>query len=446
MEWSATALLDCLQRCLPEDATGLVVALSGGLDSACLATALSQAKTFGSCDLPIRALHVDHGLQAEAVDFRAACTALCEKLDVPLTIVAVEVATAGVSVEAAARDARYAAVAEQLRPGECLITGHHAADQAETLLLQLLRGAGLKGLSAMPVRRRLGAGWHLRPLLEISQDALREFAARSGVIATSDPMNLDVRFDRSYLRMELWPLIEARWPGAASALGRASRHLAEAQDLLDESAACAVMRLEDGEGLSVMALRRLSVPLRLCAVRYWLNERGLIPPPAARLKEALRQVVDADENHCPSVVWNGHALRRYRDRMLVTPACPPCIDQTSEWCVGLGAVMVLSNGLGTLRWTSLSGGLDPNRLPKVLAVKRRRGGEALKIYRSGHTRSLQHLCQSLGIFPWMRDALPLLFAGETLVAVGDLWQDARWCVATDAVGLGIVWDAAPHLV
>ena len=454
MIFSAASLDAALEAHLPRGATGLVIALSGGVDSACLATALAQAAASpphsGSPawrGLPVRAVHVDHGLQAAAGEFRAACATLCRKLGLPLDIIDVVVATeAGASIEAAAREARYAGFARELAPGECLLTGHHAADQAETLLLQLLRGAGPKGLSAMPRCRVLGAGWQVRPLLEVAKTALLQFAAVAGVVAVSDPMNHDLRFDRAFLRARLWPPIEERWPAATLALARAARHMANAQQLLDESAAAAVQQLTDGEGLAVRGLRRLSATQQSNALRYWLTAAGVTPPSTARLAEALRQITEADDDQLPMVAWGGNALRRYRDRVFLTPAAPPRIADLADWPVGGDHCLALGEGLGRLRWVRQNGGLDGTRLPPTVTVRRRRGGESLKAHRSARTRSVQHLCQSLGVLPWMRDALPLLVAGRTLIAIGDLWQDARWCVPKDAIGLGVAWEDAPTLV
>ncbi len=409
-----------------------------------LLTALKHA----TCrSLPLRAVHVDHGLQAAAADFRRACITLCERLAVPLQEIEVTVDSRGVSIEASARDARYRALAAALRVGECLLTAHHARDQAETLLLQLLRGAGLKGLSAMPACRPLGLGWHLRPMLDVAHEDLRAFAAATGLgaVSVTDPMNVDVRFDRAYLRAQLWPAIERRWPGAATALARTAGHVAEAQWLLDEVAAAAVQRLRDGDALSVTGLRALPVPMQRNAVRHWIGAAGLAPPSTARLQEALRQMVDARESLQPAIIWGEHALRRYRDRLFLTPAIVPRITPR-EWDVGSGASLCLDEGLGSLRWVSRRGGLDPARLPAMLSVRRRAGGESLKPRRGARTQSVQHLCQSLGLLPWMRDALPMIYAGDTLIAIGDLWHDARWCVSDAAPGVGCVWDGAPTLV
>jgi tRNA(Ile)-lysidine synthase len=446
VEFGADLLRTVLDENLPAAAAGLVVGVSGGADSACLLTALAQLPADAQ-PRPLRALHIDHGLQEASTALRDASVSLCRGLGVALEIVAVQVETgAGVSIEAEARAARYRAFATRLETRECLLTAHHAQDQAETLLLQLLRGAGLKGLSAMPLCRTFARGWHLRPLLGVPQEALRRFGARHAVAAADDPMNRDLRFDRSYLRTCVWPSIEERWPGAAMALSRSARHIAGAQHTLTGTAAAAVQRLRDGEALSVSGLRALEVEERVNALRHWLAEAGIAPPSTARLTEALRQVFTADADHLPAIVWGTHALRRYRDRLFVTAAVMPALREREEWRVHPGARLALGAGLGTLHWTARRGGLDAARLPDVLCVRRRCGGESLKTTARARTQTVQHLCQSLGVLPWMRDALPLLYAGDALIAVGDIWQDARWSVAAGAPGVGCDWENAPNLV
>ncbi len=442
MSFSAASLHAVLEACVPAEAAGLVVALSGGADSAALlAAAAGLEPRFRG--LPLRAIHIDHRLQPAAADFRQACEALCSRFAVSLTTVAIDVELeSGASIEAAARDARYAAFASQLRPGECLLTAHHCKDQAETVLLQALRGAGVKGMSAMPSCRALGAGWHVRPLLELQQSELRQFS-RELTLGALDPMNEDLRFDRVYLRKAIWPLLEKRWPGAEIALARTAGHLADAQRLLDLAAGADVAPLRDGEALSVQGLRALPSLKRVNAVRWWLSEAGVEVPSTARLVEALRQVFDARADHQPSVAWGVKALRRYRERLFVTDAEPPQLEQVRSWPVAPGSSIELGPRLGKLTWLPQSGGLAREKLPAVVVVRRREGGETLKPARLAKTQTVQHLCQSFGVLPWMRDALPLVFAGDELIAVADLWMDARWCAAAHAPGLQVAWNNGP---
>jgi tRNA(Ile)-lysidine synthase len=446
MSFSAASLRAVLEAHIPAGATGLVVALSGGADSSSLLAATAAlGATFRG--LKVRAVHVDHGLQRAAAVFRDTCTALCAGLEVPLTVIPAMVRTApGASLEAAARDARYAALAAELNPGECLLTAHHSEDQAETLLLQALRGAGIKGLSAMPVCRPLGRGWHLRPVLQVPRRELLAFGARWCGACAVDPMNEDMRFDRSYLRGQVWPLIEARWPGSATALSRTARHAAEAQELLDRAAAAHVTRLRDGDALSLPALRALGPNERINALRFWLCDAEVEPPPTARLTEALRQMLEAEVDHLPAIVWGNYALRRYRQRVFLTQASPPRLEGTRLWSMGPDSRVELGPGLGTLRWFAQIGGIDAQRLPETLVVRRRDGGEALRPAAQAKTQTLQHLCQHEGVLPWMRDALPLVFAGDALIAVADLWLDARWCSSKLEPGFTIRWEQAPIIV
>jgi tRNA(Ile)-lysidine synthase len=443
MSFSAASLYAALESSIPCGASGIAVALSGGADSAALLAAMAApAQRFRA--LPLRAVHIDHGLQAAASTFREACTTLCEHLGVPLNIICVDVQTeAGQSIEATARDARYAALAAQLEPRECLLTAHHRQDQAETLLLQALRGAGIKGMSAMPICRVLGAGWHVRPVLDVAHADLLRFGEHLGDYKSIDPMNEDMRFDRTYLRKAIWPLIETRWPGAAIALSRAARHMAEAQELLAVAGAADVARVRDGDALSVPGLRALSRARRINAVRVWLNEANVEAPSTARLGEALRQMFGAHSDQQPAIVWGDKALRRYRQRLFLTQADSPRLEEARHWATALGSTIALGANLGNLTWSAQTGGIAIQALPPVVMVRRREGGETLKPAPLAKTQTVQHLCQSLGVLPWMRDALPLVFAGNELIAVADLWVDARWRSPKDMPGLRVAWSNAP---
>jgi tRNA(Ile)-lysidine synthase len=264
--------------------------------------------------------------------------------------------------------------------------------------------------------------------------------------AVRDPMNEDLRFDRTYLRRQLWPLIKARWPGAGTALSRTARHAAEAQDLLERAAAADLGRLRDGDALSVPGLRALGSQERINALRLWLLDAGVEPPSEARLTEALRQIFDAEADHLPAIEWGRSALRRYRHRVFLTQIHPPRLDATLQWRAAPDAALDLGPDLGVLRWVAQSGGIDAGRLPETLTVRRRGGGESLKPGPRARTQSVQHLCQSQGVLPWLRDALPLVFADGALIAVADLWLDARWCVAWGEPGLGVAWESAPIIV
>ena len=259
-------------------------------------------------------------------------------------------------------------------------------------------------------------------------------------------MNRDPRFDRAFLRSEIWPTLIERWPGAADALGRAARHAADAQDLLERAADAALFRLRDGRGLSLTGLRALTERERINVLRRWLAEAGIAAPPSGRLAEGLRQTLSADVDQGPAIVWGEHALRRYRERLFVTAAAVPSLAARREWPMHSDSSLELGPGLGALRWVPRLGGLDAQRLPAVLNVRRRSGGETLKLGARGRTQSVQHLCQAMGVLPWMRDALPMIYAGDSLVAIGDIWRDARWVVGAGEMGFDVVWQGRPELL
>jgi len=446
MSFRAVDLLTVLRAQLPEAATGLAVALSGGPDSSALLGALCALRG-GLGDLPLRAIHADHGLQPAAQDFVTECIRLCRELGVPLTTIATPVRIApSASLEAAARDARYAGLAANLAAGECLLTAHHGDDQAETFLLQGLRGAGLKGLASMPARRRFGAGWHLRPLLGVSRADVLRFGAHSECAGTVDPMNVDSRYDRVFLRSRVWPAIVARWPAAATGLARAAAHAAEAQALLDDMAALDLTDLRDGDALSLPRLRRLSGARQINAVRCWLAAAPVLPPSTARLREALRQMLSAEADRMPAMRWGEHALRRYRDRLFLTPAVPPRIVACRGWDWRSRPQLDLGPGLGRIRCVERAGGFARERLPPAFDVVRRTGGETLKPAPRAATQTVAHLCQAWGVVPWLRDALPFVVSGRDVFAVGDLWLDARFCTAATEIGVAFEWRDGPVIM
>jgi tRNA(Ile)-lysidine synthase len=185
---------------------------------------------------------------------------------------------------------------------------------------------------------------------------------------------------------------------------------------------------------------------RFNALRLWLNECGVQPPSTARLAETLRQVFEAQPDQMPAVSWGDFAMRRYRQRLFLTPARPARLEGAKEWQVGSPLPLELGHGLGSLVWTPQRGGIDPKFCNVLLQVRARSGGETLKPFRRAKTQSVQHLYQGLGVLPWMRDALPLVFAGNDLIAVADLWLDAHWCAAADAPGFALTWLEAPIIV
>ena len=424
----------------------LVVALSGGADSAALLAA-AAALVARDGRLVLRALHVNHGLSGAAA-LQQAAIAAARRLRVPLQNASVTVEdAAGDGLEAAARAARYAAFAAALAPGECLLTAHHCEDQAETLLLQLLRGAGLRGLAAMSAAAPLGAGRLLRPLLAVPRAALRAYAAAEGVPWHEDPMNAQLRYDRGYLRHELWPTLQARWPAAAVTLARTAAHLAAAQRLLDEHSQAQLALLSSGAALSVAGLRGLSPELLRELLRYWLRRQGLRMPATRRLAGFEREFLDSDPAASPRLVWNGGEIARHAGLLYAFAPLPPAAELLAAGPDLPPAPAVVSLGrLGALRIGHGPG--EALVLPGALRARLglREGGERLRLGAHRHERPVKDLLREAGIAPWARARALFLRIGGELVAIvlpGRCWIAADWRAPPGADGLKLEWLDAP---
>lgn len=446
-----TALLPRFPR------VAVAAALSGGGDSLALLAALAALRRRHR-SLALRAIHVDHGLQETSRAWARQCRAHARGLQVPLIVRRVQVrCQKGESVEAAARAARYAAFAGLLRTDEALLTAHHLEDQAETVLLQMLRGAGIAGLAAMPARAPLGKGWLLRPLLEVPRSALRDYARERGWDWIEDPMNADLRFDRAYVRHELLAPLRVRWPAAARSLARTARHAGDARQLLADVAARDLLAAADGPDLAVPVLRRLADDRRRNALREWIVRQGSRVPDTRRLVEIAGPMLAARADALPQVTWDGGSVRRHGNRLVCEPqgavgranevaAAHREQPAPGEWRWQETPVIWLPGARGRIGvQADTHGTLDLDLLPAALLVRWRLGGERLRPRRGGPSRSVKRLLQDARIAPWARAAVPLVYAGDRLVAVGDRWIDADYQASAATRRRGrIMWQPSPR--
>jgi tRNA(Ile)-lysidine synthase len=416
-----------LSRLLPDfPNVSLCVALSGGVDSSVLLTALATPRRARPT---LRAVHVDHGLHPNSVTWSAHCRALAQSLGVPLQVLAARVERGrGQSLEAAAREARYALLEANLARGEILLTAHHEDDQLETVLLQLFRGSGLAGMAAMPELAAFGTGFLARPLLTRSRAELEAWARQKSLAWVEDDTNADESLDRNYLRRRLVPLIRARWPGVGSCVARSSRHAAEAHELLETIARRDIERAADGNSLAASALRGLSLPRRRNAVRFWIVRSGFTLPDTRRLDEICGPLIDARPDANPRVAWGEVVLRRETGRLSIGPATQAVrTGRASEallWDWAAEGTCELPDHGGRLELRhDPRGPLDLDRLPKALTVRRRVGGERLRPRRGGPTRALKNLLQEAHVPPGERERLPLICSPARVLAVADLWLD-----------------------
>ena len=330
----------------------------------------------------------------------------------------------GQSPEEAARAARYHALRSCVSDGEVLLTAHHQDDQAETLLLQLLRGAGPAGLAAMPERARCGAGFLLRPLLGFTRSELREFAEARRLDWIEDPSNQSLSYDRNFLRQRVMPVILARWPAAAKTLSRTARHCAEAQAVLTERArALLAAALEPEQGsVRIDRLREYSESERRLVLREWLGSRGFRMPSARVLERVLSEALLAAADRTPVIRWAEGEIRRYRNELYLLPPALP-FDRSRIIAWDGRTTLRLPDDNGELWAEPVEGpGLDPALWDTGrITVRYRQGGETCRPAGRKTTREVKRLFQEKGIPPWLRERTPLIYIDERLAAVGGWW-------------------------
>lgn len=426
------------ERLRAGDPPALCVAFSGGPDSTALLHALAQLPE--ARERSLRALHVDHGLHADSAAWSERCKAFCIALGVALTVARVRVEDPhGEGIEAAARRARHAAFSEHLREGEWLALAHHRDDQVENVLLKLLRGAGPEGLGGMRALRPLARGFLWRPLLDVPRAALHDYVAAHGLPCIDDPANANPRFARNILRNDLLPRIARHWPHADASILHTAQRCRTASDFISDEAAAALAPLRHADG-SLDADGWLALPeaLRAEALHLWLRGHGLSTPGDRPYRELEIQASTAARDALPAVAWPGSQVRIWDGRLHAMPSlAEPPENWQEDWN---GAPLVLPADCGSLvPETTEAGSALGVRMEPPLVVRFRAGGERIKPAGDAHTRELRDLFQQARMPPWARARCPLIFAGDELVAVADLWSSARGEALFAAAGARPRW-------
>ena len=443
-DWLADLLAHRWPQALPE----LWVAWSGGIDSTALLHALVQVRAQrardGLAPLRLRAVHVDHALQPAAQAFVAHCRRVARQWQVPLRVLPVQVPQGqGESVEAAARQARRAAWAKLLQPGQWLLTAQHADDQLETFLLQALRGAGPAGLAGMAADAALGRGRLWRPVLPLTRQALNDYVLARQLPVIDDPSNADPRFDRNYLRQAVLGPLRARWPAAAQTVSRAARLVHEAQQPALAQARADAAAAADGEGLDLQVVRRWPAARQHAAVRQWLQSLALPVPDEQRLM-AVCALADMRADAAALVQWTGVQVRRHDGRLLCLPHPLPAAPAslTLDWRWQHQRRQLLPDGSALCLLTDPWGDVDLARLPAVLQLRFRAGGERLRT--GGLQRDVKSLLREARLPPWRRPFVPLLAdaaQSATLLAVADIaLDDGVRAAATSRRRARFVWQ------
>lgn len=387
----------------------LVVGYSGGLDSTVLLHLLaSQADSATR----LLAVHVNHGISPNAMNWQQHCQCVCDQLGIPLVVESVEFDPSK-NIEAHARAARYQALAGHLAPEAALVLAHHQDDQAETLLMNLFRGAGISGLAAMQAVSHFQNYPLYRPLLDYSRAQLEDYAKTHALIWIEDESNTDLHYTRNFVRQSLMPTLRQRWPAVTATLARAASHCHQAEENLE-----ALAKLDADADLSQRRLnwtRCINLPKarRANVMQQWFRQQRLRMPTALTFDRLIEELFSARPDSQPQIVWDGWQIRRYQDYFYLLEAeqvqSPACIDWDQ-----FPAPLQFGG-----RRVQVAAGAELLQGQRV-SVRRRQGGE--RILCQGQHKSLKKLLQAASIPPWERDQLPLIYENEVLILVPGLVQ------------------------
>lgn len=419
----------------------ILLAFSGGRDSSVLLHLLSHWVQQSA--VPVEAVHINHQLHEAASSWQAHCEQQAGAVGIPIRSVQVSVAlNIGHGLEASARAARYAALQQALQPGDWLFTAHHADDQAETVLLNLMRGSGVTGVRGIARSRSLGEGTLWRPLLDIPVADIDRYARSHAIHWIDDHTNSDLQHDRNFLRAEVMPVLCARWPAMATSMTRSAAHASEASELLDELAAQDLLHSGEAGRLSQSALQNLGPARCRNLIRHACRRLQLPTPPFRQLRAIQDELMTARDDAMPSVCWSGAEARRFQGHLYLL-AAHDAAEPPERRRLDPETDADLGRQLGTLRLrTSDNGGIREAVAAAGLAVRFRQGGERLRPAGHAQHRRLKSLLQEAGVVPWMRDRIPLLYAAEELVAVADLWVAAEF---HEARGFHVYWQQRPAI-
>lgn len=422
--------------------SSILVGLSGGVDSVALLHLLHKLAPRFSWQLS--ALHVHHGISPHADAWADFCADLCARLHVSLYVEHVDIAPLREhGIEAAARKLRHEAFAEQ----QCdfVAVAHHADDQAETLLLQLLRGAGVRGVSAMPeFVERADAVRLVRPLLHCTRREILDYAVAHQLHWVEDESNADEHYPRNFLRHRVLPLLEQKFPACRDTLARSAQHFAEAGELLDELARQDGAQAIRGDALDVSALQAMSRPRAKNLLRHFLHGLGAPMPQTAQLDDMLHQLCGARQDAAICIEYGGcWQVRRYQGWAHVLPVLGEFErDLVLAW-----------NGEAELEWPALKqrvrfepvsgAGISLDKLRRAsVTLRLRHGGERLRPGPHAAMRSLKNLLQEHQVPPWRRERLPLLYCGDELVCVAGVAVAADCQPAAGEAGVVLVMSVA----
>jgi tRNA(Ile)-lysidine synthase len=389
-------------------------------------------------DFKLKAIHVHHGLSSSADDWLNFCKQKCKLLDIEFDAVKVKINEKGsLGIEGEARELRYEAIKKKQKGVVAL--GHHQNDQAETLLLQLLRGSGLKGLAGMPEFDEERKFW--RPMLNIKKELLEKYASENNIKYIKDESNEDINFDRNFIRKKVLPLIESRYPASIETISRSATNISEGHQInellaLDDSKN---VMSDDGSHLLIKNLNKLPNLRAINLIRWWLSFNDLLMPSKKNVEELFRQVKLIKKDTSLNLkISNDRSIRAFDDKLLIVSIMNDLPSYHFKWA---GQEEIELPNKSKLHFVKTKkGGLSLSKLgAKSLYIKSRTGGEKLKSFPDQPSRSLKYLFQKADIPHWERDQVPLVYANEQLVAVPNLGVQYEYQSKVGEVGYQIKW-------
>src|SRR3990167_1277214 len=404
-----------------------LIAFSGGLDSHVLLHLFAASRLLHPIQL--RAVYINHGVSPHAEQWALHCADICKNLNIDFTKYHIVNKNISSSPEVSLRQLRYEQFTQLLAPKDILLTAHHQEDQAETVLLQLLRGAGPKGLAAMPSLKTLGNGLHGRPLLSLTRADLRQYAIHHELCWIEDESNTNTNYTRNFLRHEVLPILTKRWPRVAKTLARVADNCAQSQQVLDSviQPDLALIQGKKPHTLSIKKLQQFDLNKQIHLLRAWLLQCNFSLPSAKKMQQLVKDVLEARCDKMPYLAWRDVEIRRYRDDLFCLPvSAKRNSHQKMIW--NLSESLSLQNGM-LLQAKSIKGsGLRADISEVTLHF--RIGGETIQLPGRTHHHDLKKLFQTWGVPPWQRDQIPLAYVNDQLAAV------VGFCVADQFVARG----------
>ncbi len=423
-----------------KDSRKIIIAYSGGIDSSVLLHLIFSIKDDLKQSLEV--IHINHGLHEKSDNWEIFCKAQCKKFNISFKAINInELPPKNESIESWARNKRYFLITKEMKKGDLLLTAHHMDDQVETFFLQVLRGAGPRGLSSMPVIKKITNGYHVRPFLNIRRSELEKYANTNNLSWQDDESNLDVRYDRNYLRHKVLTYLEMAWPSYRQSISRAISHQKESMDLLNDIASEDMSKVlhKNFVNLDIKLLKELNLPRQKNLIFYWLDNLNLEKPGSRHMDQIIKTLINTSSDKSPCVNWKNTEVRKYRDYLYASNTIKQHnINEEIHWNTNLpieiqGEKLIAKETLGKGILRSCIDGAK-------ISIRYRNGGEKIYSNSLNNSKTVKQLFQEHGVLPWFRDRVPLIYVNEELAVIPGFCVGKKFSASKNEKSLDIYWS------